>query len=924
MPDDTCCTAHVQQGTKRRILEEEAKVKKEEIQQQICRPRGEARGRTRWWWYGCAVEKEEICRELDFMKEAGIGGVELQILYPLEADNPDRGIKNYDYLSPEFMEMIRFAADEAAARGMQFDLTLGSSWPYGGPFVTEELSGQSVLPFSLDVEGPCRFSKDLTTVIYGRIVGAVLGKMDGAQMLPESIEDITDKVIDKYLFNWPWGTEIKELEIPEGLHKIVLFVSSDKKQRVLKPLRGGEGLIIDHNRKESLRAFLQYGGDPIVEAVGSEKIHDIFCDSLEVFGHNWTDILYEEFRRRRGYELRPYIYALWGEIRGMTNQVRYDFQKTMAELTVENFFQELTKWSHEKGCISRIQAHGTWGDVLQAYGAADIPEGETFSAFDRYEVNTIHRRLAVSAGHIYNKPIISNESFTWLRFPRFVVTLENLKAAADSIFLDGINQIVNHGYSYSKADSGEDMLAFYASTNINHTNTWWKYYKIISVYMNRVCDFMQRGKAVVTTAIYLPQHDIWAETPIADTHMCMKLNERLEVPCVDGIHKAGFWFDYINDDVLENWGNYSYDTVILVECDRIPAASMRKIQEFANSGGTVIAAERLPGQACGVVNYEEDSAEIREISRRLKETGKAIITEDKFEALTEALKKVKNPDVTIQQNPDVVGYVHRKIEDGDIYFVSNISKNCVKETITFSEMYNNFYVFDPLSGEEKAVQKYEIIPGGVKASLDIEAYQSLIFVFGEELEAPSVAEPFSTKEEILDISSGWRLRIDELGVEREYGTLAGWEQEEKLMYYSGTGRYTKMIHITDAQWESMGQSARVMLELEHIGETAEIFINGKIADILIKHPYKADITGLLEKGENRIEILVSNLLINRMIDPEYPEKLEEKKVISQWPYETGGLEMCRKERLFNWREREMIKEPLPSGLWGMIKIICLK
>ena len=84
-------------------------------------------------------------------------------------------------------------------------------------------------------------------------------------------------------------------------------------------------------------------------------------------------------KKRRGYELRPYIYALWGEIRGMTEQVRYDFQKTMAELTVENFFQELTDWCHEKGALSRIQAHGTWGDILQAYGAADIPEGETFS-----------------------------------------------------------------------------------------------------------------------------------------------------------------------------------------------------------------------------------------------------------------------------------------------------------------------------------------------------------------------------------------------------------------------------------------------------------------------------------------------------------------------------------------------------------------
>ena len=90
-----------------------------------------------------------------------------------------------------------------------------------------------------------------------------------------------------------------------------------------------------------------------------------------------------------------YIYALWGEIRGMTEQVRYDFQKTMAELTVENFFRELTDWCHEKGALSRIQAHGTWGDILQAYGAADIPEGETFSAFDRYEVNT-----AVSYTHL--------------------------------------------------------------------------------------------------------------------------------------------------------------------------------------------------------------------------------------------------------------------------------------------------------------------------------------------------------------------------------------------------------------------------------------------------------------------------------------------------------------------------------------------
>lgn len=896
-------------------------MNKKEIRDQLCHPRREARGRTRWWWYGCAVDKEEIVRELDLMLDAQIGGVELQILYPLQADNEEKGIHNYEYLSPGFFDMIRFAADEAAKRDMQFDLTLGSSWPFGGPFLPEELSGQSVLPFSIDVDGPCTFSKDLTTVIYGKVVGAVLGKMEGAQMLPETIVDITDKIVDKYLFNWPWGTEICEIQVPKGLHKIVLFVSSDKKQRVLKPLRGGDGLIIDHNRKESLRAFLEYGGDPIVEAVGEGKIQNFFCDSIEVFGHNWTDILYEEFKTRRGYELRPYIYALWGEIRGMTEQVRYDFQKTMAELTVENFFHELTDWCHEKGALSRIQAHGTWGDILQAYGAADIPEGETFSAFDRYEVNTVHRKLAVSAGHVYHRPVISNESFTWLRFPRFVATLENIKAAADSIFLDGINQIVNHGYGYSKPDD-EEMLAFYASTNINHTNTWWKYYKKISVYINRVCDFMQRGDAVVTTAIYLPQHDIWAETPLADTHMCMKLDERLDASCVDAVHKAGYWFDYVNDDVLENWNTYPYDTLIFIECDRIPAKTMRKIREFAGKGGKVIAAGRLPKKSCGRLGYEEDTEEIQKIGNELLSCGKAVVTEDKYGCLIGELRRTKQPDVRIGIHPDMVGYVHRKTNTEDIYFVSNVNKMGYEETIEFTNVHGGFCVFDPMNGEEKAVRYTEEHEYSVEVKVYLEAYQSLIFVFDREMEQP-LAETEQVESEILDISIGWNLEIPKKDVQKSYEQLESWEQVPKLMYYSGSGNYKKRFLITEEQWENLNEQEKILLQFEHIGETAEIYINGKLADTLIKHPYQADITGFLQQGENKIEILVTNLLINRMIDPQYPE-IELNKIITQWPYATGGLEQCRKERLFNWREREMIKEPLPSGLWGKIAITGLK
>lgn len=89
---------------------------------------------------------------------------------------------------------------------------------------------------------------------------------------------------------------------------------------------------------------------------------------------------------------------------------------------------------------------------------------------------------------------------------------------------------------------------------------------------------------------------------------------------------------------------------------------------------------------------------------------------------------------------------------------------------------------------------------------------------------------------------------------------------------------------------------------------------------MIKHPYRADITGLLHQGENSVELVVTNLLINRMIDPEYPEILEDK-IIPEWPYASGGLNRCREEKVFNWREREMIKEPFPSGIWGEVRIV---
>ncbi len=885
--------------------------------EQLKNPRKNCKGLTRWWWYGCAVKKEEIARQLDEMKDKNIGGVELQIMYPVTADDAKTGRKNIEYFSPEFFDILDYTCAEAEKRGMTFDLTLGSSWPYGGPFVPFDLSAPVVHPYTIDVTGPCEFSYDFTTRIAGDIVGCVMGKMEHSKMLPETIVDLTEEVKNKMLFNWPWGAQLENIKIPEGDYKIVCFVSSKYREHVLAPMKGAEGYVIDHNRKDAVRLFFEQAGTPIVEKLGKGRIQSFFCDSIEVSGHNWTNIIYDEFEKRRGYSLRPYIYALWGEIEGLTDKVRYDFQKTYAELTVENFFEEMTQWCHEVGSTSRIQAHGTWGDVLLAYGAADIPEGECFSDFDKYTVNTIHRRLASSAGNVYNKPIISNESFTWLRFPRYIVTLEQIKVAADSIFVDGMNQIVNHGFTYNPTE-GEEW-PFYASSHICDKNTWWPFYKQMGSYIQRVSDFMQRGKTHAEVCIYLPQNDIWAENPLCDLHMCMKLRERFEDDAIDGIAKAGYWFDYVNDDVVSKISEYDYKTMIIMETDRMPVETVKAIEKFVAAGNLVVCAERLPSMSCGLIGAEENGAFVQETMKRLFEENKILLADNKREALIDVLKNNVTPDLEICDGKNDIGYIHKQDGDTHIYFVSNMSKSEYHTTLRFKNLSTSCCVMKPLEGEVKDIVRNEVVDGKKEIELTVAALESLLVIFDENMADQEAVKEYIAADE-KNISGDWKFAVEDKGFEQELGELIPWQKLDGLKYFSGTGVYKKSFTVSKEELECK----KVCLSMGNMKDCAKVYVNGSLAGELIKYPYDIDITEYLKEGENDLTVEVTNVLINRMINPEMKTDYYEEDVIDEWPYFTNTLNTIRWKRLSNWREVDMIKEPVDAGIWGNVKIMFCK
>ena len=274
--------------------------------------------------------------------------------------------------------------------------------------------------------------------------------------------------------------------------------------------------------------------------------------------------------------------------------MRFDYHATLSELMLEHCFRPLVAWSERRGMKARIQAHGSLADVMQAYGLAHIPEGENIFGGDTHHVNLRHRRLATSAAHVYGKPIVSAETYTWLRTPLFTTTLEMMKAASDSVFLDGINHIVNHGYSYSPPAAGEPGWAFYASTEVNHTNTWWRHYPHLARYVRRAQALLQQGAAVNEVGIYLPLADVFAQLGAGGILVDVEMERHLGTAFLTDLRRAGYDFDLVNDHVLAERarvsagrleaGTGAYRVIVVPGARWMPPESAARLAEFVQGG----------------------------------------------------------------------------------------------------------------------------------------------------------------------------------------------------------------------------------------------------------------------------------------------------------------------------------------------------
>ena len=872
------------------------------------------------------------------MKAAGLGGFRIYPVYAFPGAQLPLGTVNHAYLSPEYVQLVRTAVEHGNAAGLAPETFLTSGWPYGGPWISPELGAGQLKYTAREVSGPVQFKEQVPGQWRSPerllAVSAAQVSASGGVDIATAI-DLTRRVSEDRTIEW---------SVPPGRWLLMTFVSGYTGMKVKRAAPGGEGLVLDHFNRDALAAHLQAVGDVQKEALAGALA--IGVDSWEVYDSNWTPRLPAEFERRRGYSLTPLLPALFLPFGDTGARVRYDFRRTLSELAIENFFAPLAEWAHAAGLKVRSQAHGTPADVIEAYGASDFPEGETYGPEDRLAIDIRDRKLASSAAHLFGLNQVSAESFTWLRFPMFRVTLEEMKAAADAIYLDGINQVNYHGVPFSPAWAQAPGFYFYASTLVSPGNTWWPYLTHLSAYIRRVNFMLQQGQPVVDIAVYAPYEDVWSSAMGSWTDLAGGIAQRMQedgsIEMLRSLRSAGYDFDFINAQRLSaSWiedgklaiGPMRYKVVLLPSLTKIDADALERLSEFCRAGGILVANERIPDQSPGFVHQERENARVASIAEELWGTGGSLwqdnvrirgraigkgkallIPPDRarnlsppLNAAAQAISTLVESDCQFEEPDSTVGFVHRSNGSTDVYFIANISPAEKSTRIRFRRAAGSIRIFDPEKGEVGPASSRERVEGGTRVTVSLRPWGSIFVVLGETAnhESPFEADT-PVKMTVLPIVGLWK--VTRTGVPTvSVSHLDSWTNFPGWRHFSGTASYTTTFVLPRSV-----PGANLSLDLGEVEDIAEVLVNGLSLGVVWKHPYAVDVSRAIRSGSNKIEIRVTNRLFNRMLAEEHelPPPYYQVREYAAAPERSGLMgPVVLKVR----QTRAVIYEPRTSG-----------
>ncbi|MBA4055255.1 MAG: glycoside hydrolase, partial [Marivirga sp.] len=510
-------------------------------------------------------------------------------------------------------------------------------------------------------------------------------------------------------------------------------------------------------------------------------------------------------------------------------------------------------------------------------------------------------RESASVAHIYGQNVVAAESFTALGFPAtaWSYSPENLKSTADLELSQGLNRFVIHTSVHQPVDDkfpGIGLGPF--GQWFNRHDTWSEYAKAWTDYLSRSCYMLQQGKFVADVLVYYGE----------DNNITALYKEKLpDVP-------EGYNYDFINSDALVNLltvkdGNLvtpsgmSYRLLVLdSNAVKLPVPVLTKIRDLVKAGATISGVKPT-----STPSLSDDAATFKTLVNEVWNSGNPRVITGKN--INEALKGLSIPaDFTYNKpkSDTKLSFVHRKLENGDIYWVNNRSKGPEQIEATFRVAGMVPEVWHPETGMTEQVS-YNIDNGLTKVTLDLSVADAVFIVFREKSKSNLVTLPQKAENVLATLSGEWNIAfLPGRGAPANIKVqqLKSWTEntDAGVKYFSGTGTYTKEINAPKI-WFNKGE--QLLLDLGEVKNLAEVIVNGKSLGVVWRKPFRMDITDALKQGSNKLEIKVTNLWVNRLIGDQQPGITKAITYTTQPFYQAGSTLQ-------------------PSGLLGPAQIISIR
>ncbi len=891
-----------------------------DLYEQFKNPPSDTRPFARWWWNGSYVTQKEILRELDVMKQAGIGGVEINTIGMPEFVPADSlaGFKALDWLSPEWNRMVRIAADGVRDRGMIADLIVGSGWPFGGRFLAEDEQTQRVSLIKKRVVGPSTFQADLKALVpQGRRGGdevqgtmrwqfARLLRADATEFQPG--EDLLPRVKSDGRL---------EIEVPAGEYDIYCGVLQTGFTHVKLGAPGADGPVVDHFNAKAVRKYLQHMSSTLSPELGGrlgDRIRAMFVDSLELDHANWTSDLPSEFERRRGYRLEPYLPFILDMSNASSEtglgdtarRARYDFNRTLVELFGERFLQTYAAWCKENGVLSRIQAYGRESHPLEGSLLVDLPEGESWLWAQDPLVSrspTVANRYVSSAAHLSGKRRVSYEAMT-NAVPVFRELPEDFKVCYDQSLLTGVMHPILHGFNYSPPEAGFPGWVRFGSY-LNEKNPWWPYFRRFSDYAARLCAVFSQAETRAEIALLGPRPDEWSRHGLLYQPFPEVALPWYQYHLPQALQQHGLAADFVSERILEKakftkgqlqYGAQSYQALLLLDVESIELSAVEALERYVASGGQVAFVGKVPSRSPGLRDVESTGALIKSKVRRLLDSGKGKVVQlaapdhrvvgkkdfvrtgladDDREGLLQwtgsLLTRVKLARRLEIARPSIyVAAAHFRTDDRDFFFFSNDSRD---RTIEVEARFNL---------GSRVPWKWDPETGGRFVVGDAAKLGALPVVLGPAESLLLVMEATSGRSDTPLAGSpvaGGLLHPAAVGSE---GPIAGWDVE--FQHVRNDLSFTRKIDVLldlskardDAQLSTFGGTAvyrtkfdggasgqgNRLLDLGKVHGISEVLLNGRPLGVRWYGRHVYDVGDALNSGTNELEIRVTTMLGN--------------------------------------------------------------